>query len=429
MLMRPRFDGTSLLHRRRQCPRRLLFLLPFAPRLDATDGGGRATAQLLLHLATRHHVTLLYLRTPSEPPVDDLFHKQCELVEEVIRPDISFGLAQRWSRLTSVLRGTPLWASGLAVKAYGERLRALAQRWQPDIVQLEYHVMGQYLTALDACPAPRLLTEHEPGIAAARDLWQATSGLTRWIRYLDLLAWRRFEPAIIRQLQAVVVFTEHDRQAVAQLTSPTRIVRISLGTMLPEHPLNPLGAQSPSLLFVGNFRHPPNVDAAMRLTRQIFPGVRAQYPGVTLQIVGDQPTPEMRRLANEHIVVTGRVPDVTPYLDRAALVVVPLRIGGGMRVKVLEALAAGKALVTSPLAIAGLDLVDGKQVVLAETDQQFCEAIVHLLVDSQQRASLAAHARAWACANLGWEHSIRAYETLYETLLARTSAGKRTQCS
>lgn len=239
MLMRPRFDGTSLLHRRRQCPRRLLFLLPFAPRLDATDGGGRATAQLLLHLATRHHVTLLYLRTPSEPPVDDLFHKQCELVEEVIRPDISFGLAQRWSRLTSVLRGTPLWASGLAVKAYGERLRALAQRWQPDIVQLEYHVMGQYLTALDACPAPRLLTEHEPGIAAARDLWQATSGLTRWIRYLDLLAWRRFEPAIIRQLQAVVVFTEHDRQAVAQLTSPTRIVRTVLRARVEHQPAVP----------------------------------------------------------------------------------------------------------------------------------------------------------------------------------------------
>jgi len=102
-----------------------------------------------------------------------------------------------------------------------------------------------------------------------------------------------------------------------------------------------------------------------------------------------------------------------------ALVVVPLRLGGGMRAKVLEALAAGKAVVASSLAVEGLDLVDGEHVLLAETDQQFCDAIVQLLADPARRTALAAHAYAWAHAQLGWERSIAAYERLYESLMER----------
>jgi glycosyltransferase involved in cell wall biosynthesis len=117
-------------------------------------------------------------------------------------------------------------------------------------------------------------------------------------------------------------------------------------------------------------------------------------------------------------VVTGYVPDVTPYLDGAALVVVPLRLGGGNRAKVREALAAGKAVVASSLAIAGHNLVNGEHVVLAESDEQFCEAIIWLLADPERRASLAASARTWACANLGWDTFIACHEALYDSLSA-----------
>ena len=234
--------------------------------------------------------------------------------------------------------------------------------------------------------------------------------------WLDLLAWQRFERGIIKQVQAVVVFTERDRRAVSQFGRPTPIVRIPLGIPLPESPLDPLGGSPPNLLFVGNFVHPPNVDAAVRLISAIFPRVQASLPEALLYIVGNQPTAGIRGTPAKNVIVTGRVPDVTPYLDQASLVVAPLRLGGGMRVKVLEALAAGKAVVASPLAVEGLDLTDGEQIILAESDQQFCDAIVKLLADPKRRASLAARARAWACENLGWEKSIEAYEALYASL-------------
>jgi glycosyltransferase involved in cell wall biosynthesis len=398
--------------------RRLLFLLPYAPRLDATHGGGRVTAQLLTQLAVRHSIALLYLRAATEPPLDDILRQRCDLVEEIARSDTGFSFARWTSLAASLLRGRPLWAAVTAVARFDTRVRAVAKNWQPDIVQLECHVMGQYISALNGCPAPRVLTEHEPGTKAARDLCDLSKGMTKVRLDLAARAWERFERSVIRQVHAIVVFTESDRQAIVPFASPqSRIVRIPLGTLVPDLPLSPIGRQPVSLLFVGNFVHPPNIDAALRLMTDIFPRLRSHFPGLILQIVGDRPTVEMRRMANDKMIVTGRVLDVTPYLDAAAVVVVPLRLGGGMRVKVLEALAAGKAVVASPLAVEGIEIASEAQVVLAESDEEFIDAISGLLTDPEECSSLASRARAWACVNLGWERSVAAYEELYDALL------------
>jgi glycosyltransferase involved in cell wall biosynthesis len=398
--------------------RRLLFLLPFPPRLDATHGGGRVTAQLISRLSSRYRIALLYLHGANDRPVDEALRQRCEIVEPVTRPEGHWFLEERWSRLSSLLQGRPLWAVFTAVAAYRTRLRALVQSWDPDIIQIEYHVMGQYLSALESCPAPRVLVEHEPGVMAAHDLWQSHKGLRRSVYYLNLLAWRRFETAVVKKVQTVVAFTERDRQEIARFGWPTPIIRIPIGTDVPQQSLNTVGCLPLSLVFVGSFGHPPNVDAAMRLVTTIFPRVQAKIPQLMLYLVGDEPPKRIRRLATSHIIVTGRVPDVTPYLDSAALVVAPLRLGGGMRVKVLEAIAAGKPLVASPLAIEGLDLVNGEHLLLADSDEQFSKALIQLLTDADKRVSLGTRARAWARVNLSWEKSITRYEELYEELLA-----------
>jgi glycosyltransferase involved in cell wall biosynthesis len=372
-------------------------------------------------LAEHNRVALCCLRTPEEPHVNGALRERCDVVKEIVIPPIGASPADRWHyRLrvwTQVLAGKPLWAIGRSAAAFGEQVRALLQTWRPDIIQLEYHIMGQYLSALDGCPAPRVLIQHEPGQAAAREAWLFRQSRGLMMPYFDWLAWQCFERSIMRQVQAVVVFTERDRRTLAKLGPHTPVVRIPLGTDLPPHALNPLGTRPHTLLFVGSFLHPPNVDAALRLIDAIFPEVRARFPEARLYIVGSQPPREIERRANLNVVVTGLVPDVEPYLDQASLVVVPLRLGGGMRVKVLEAMAAGKAIVASPLAVEGLDLTDGEQVILAHSDRQFSEAISNLLSLPEQRAALAARAREWACANLHWDKVARSYEALYQSLL------------
>jgi glycosyltransferase involved in cell wall biosynthesis len=231
------------------------------------------------------------------------------------------------------------------------------------------------------------------------------------------LAWRRVLIAGAEEADAVVVHTDSDRKLVRSLTPARRIVRIPLAVELPERALNPAGSgSSPTVLFFGSFAHRPNVDAALRLVRGIFPRVLERNPQARLSIVGSDPPRSLHRAAGEHIAVMGAVPDLAPYLDQAAVVVAPISTGGGMRVKVLETLAAGKALVASRLAVDGLDLTPGAQVALASTDAEFAERITELLADPVRRVSIAHEARSWALANLGWEGTESAYETLYESL-------------
>jgi glycosyltransferase involved in cell wall biosynthesis len=173
---------------------------------------------------------------------------------------------------------------------------------------------------------------------------------------------------------------------------------------------------------VGGYSHPPNADAAVRLMQAIMPIARRRNPNLRLRLVGDKPTLAMARLATRRDQVTGTVADVQPYLDEAALVALPLRLGGGMRVKLLEALAAGKAIVASPLAARGLELADGRELVLAETDEEFAEAIVTLIADPDARRSLAQHAREWALQHLDWESRVRRYEELYRCLSGSRNA-------
>jgi glycosyltransferase involved in cell wall biosynthesis len=393
---------------------RLLLLTPFAPRLDAPFGGGRVMAELARRLAARQPTALVCLRGPDEPPVDEATRTACALVEEVARPSPAASPLARWRRRARLaighVRGRPMWATDWQLPAFATRVRQLTRSWAPDVVQIEAYVMAQYVPALAGCPASRILVEHD----ALPSLNERHSLVAR----MDALARRRFERWALRKVNAAVVFTERDRRAVAALNERVPIVTIPFGTHAPERALDPLGASPPTLLFVGTYLHPPNVDAAVRLASSILPALRARCPGIRLQIVGPVPPPEVQRLRAPDVEVTGWVPDVRPYLDRASVIVAPLQRGGGMRVKVLEALAAGKAVVASPRALEGLAVAPGAQCLVAETDQEFVDAIQRLLSDADVRAGLASRAREWALANLGWDRAIDAFDSLYERLAA-----------
>jgi glycosyltransferase involved in cell wall biosynthesis len=267
--------------------------------------------------------------------------------------------------------------------------------------------MGQYLADLDGSPARRVLDEYEPGVGPARELWRSSRGFDRFRNRLDLLAWERFEGRVAGLADAVVVFTERDRAALAPYAGSVPLVTIPLGTELPAQALDPAGTPPPAVLFTGSYNHPPNVDAALLLARSIFPRVRERRPDAVLTLVGEAPPGELLAAAGPGVTVAGFVPSLHPYLNASAVVAAPLFRGGGMRVKILEALAAGKAIVASPLAVEGIGVTDGEQLLLAETDEEFAGAILALL---------AGRARAWAEENLGRERWIAAYERLYEEL-------------
>jgi glycosyltransferase involved in cell wall biosynthesis len=393
---------------------RLLVLAPFPPRLDGLHGGSRAMAQLLSQLALRHPMALVVLRASHEPEVDPLLKERCEIVEEVLVPPPGRSLPARVRRRLAVrgalLRGIPTWATEGMSPAFGPRVEDVVRRFEPDLVKLEYSIMGRAVPALAGSGAPRVLTEYDAGA-------MVTSNLPLLARLLEARVWKRFEQRVIRRVDALIVLTERDRAQIAPLAGATPVVTIPIGMVVPAQPLDPRGSGH-SIVYIGSYIHAPNVDAAVRLARRIFPVIRERVPDAELTLVGSHATQTIRRLRGGGVVVAGQVPDVTPYLDAAAVVTTPIQMGGGMRVKVLEALAAGKALVATRLATEGLDVTSGEELLLAETDEELAEAIVSLLLDEERRVALAQSARRWAETHLDWDAVVRAHEELYASVIA-----------
>jgi glycosyltransferase involved in cell wall biosynthesis len=398
---------------------RVLVAVPFTPRVDAMHGG-RVIGQFLHELSVRHDLALVYLRRPASDSIDAALAARCDLVEEVAAQALLSG--GEWCRRFQVLSG-PLMGLPSPIRAsydrrLGEALVRVAKSWRPDVIQLEHDALAQCARAVRDLSKIAILVSHEPGLDAARELAGAVRGRRRLAHLLDAAIWRRYWGKNLSAFDAVVAFTDADRRALEAVGDGVRVVTIPLGIKLPDEPLDPRGAGDSSIVYVGGYRHLPNADAAVRLMRSIAPRIRRQVPSLRVSVVGADPTAEMRAAASPLDDVTGAVPNVDPYLNDAAVVVLPIRLGGGMRVKLLEALAAGKAVVASPRAAAGLELTDGVQIELAETDDEFAAAVVSLLEDESQRVSLAQNARAWAVANLGWGAVVIRYEELYRSLLA-----------
>ena len=171
-----------------------------------------------------------------------------------------------------------------------------------------------------------------------------------------------------------------------------------------------------ALVFSGKMDYRPNVDAVLWFADDILPRVRVHVPTAHFWIVGQQPHPRLARLAERpDITITGRVADVRPYLAGAAVCVLPFRMGGGTRLKVLEALTLGKAVVSTTLGAEGFGLRDGHELRLADTAAAFAPVVVELLTDAEQRARLGAQAHAFATAHYGWERIVPKLEAVYAT--------------
>ena len=166
----------------------------------------------------------------------------------------------------------------------------------------------------------------------------------------------------------------------------------------------------------------PCQDAAIWLVRRILPLVRRRLPGVGVSIVGRDPGSAVRALRGDGVEVTGSVPDVVPYYRGATIAVAPLRAGGGSRLKILEAMALGRAVVSTRIGAEGLAVEDGKHLLLADTEEDFAHAVSRLLEDEAARARLAAAARALVVERYDWETIAAGQRRLYAEL---TAAGAR----
>jgi len=405
---------------------RVLVLTPYPPRGDGRHGGSRAMAASLLALAEAHELGLLYLRRPGEPEADPALAARAALTVAVPHPERADGggalLRARAAELAGTLTGTPAWVGWTASPALARETRALAAAFRPDVVQFEQHVMAQFAASLPVRGPARVLVVHEPGAASAHEQRLAASGARAALRSLDARAWARWERRALAGMDAVVAFTEDDRATLGRYGLPVPVAVVPLPVEVPPEAASHAGTEPHTLLFVGDYAHPPNAAAAEVLLGDILPRVRRDLADAALVLVG-QHADRLGALSTPGAMATGPVADVRPYLERAALVVAPLWSGGGMRVKVLHALAAGKAVVATPRAVAGLGLHDGEEVAVADTPATFAAAVTRLLRDPGARAAIGAAARRWALAQPAGAGYAHRYEQVWDAAIARRGTG------
>ncbi len=232
---------------------------------------------------------------------------------------------------------------------------------------------------------------------------------------LQLPIARRFESFMFTPYDRTVVISEADRAMLRQLQPALNIDVIPNGIELEHFQPSHSGRDASTLLFVGNYEYKPNQDAVRVLVEQVLPPLREALPQARLQLVGLNPPDWMRALANDHIEVTGSVPDVRPYLAQATVFVCPLRIGAGLKNKLLEGLAMGIPVVATPLSVDGIHVRHGESAIVAPVDQIAAET-ARLLRDDALRERLSRKGRALIEAEYSWERTADSYERLYDEI-------------
>lgn len=406
---------------------KVLLVTPVPPQ---ADGGGAIPVLLyaqLLGLSRMHDVTLLTAVGDEPGQVEAVERLRGEVEVHAAdrrRPGPGARRLRRQLRLATTWARRPwpwrtVWYADPGIQATLDRLAAKPDF---DVVAIEDSAMSVFRYPPGV---PSVFTHHE--VLRPRPLSRPPRAPRSWpgwaYREIDWRRWEGFQRQAWNRFDLVEVFSRRDADALAEL-APEVAPRVRVdpfGLVLPPA-ADPAREVAGMVLFVGHFAHSPNRDAAHWLVDEIMPAVRAWAPEARLRIVGSEPPAEIKALAGRDVEVIADAPSVLPHLEQAAVVLAPVRTGGGMRMKVLQAMAAGKAVVTTARGREGYDCF-GEEPPLAVADDEggIAATTAALLGDDERRRKLGARARGFAERHCGPDPWARRMTAVYEE--ARASRG------
>jgi glycosyltransferase involved in cell wall biosynthesis len=366
--------------------------------LPLDSGGKLRTYNILRGLAAAHDLTYLsYYGGPRDEAYERevLDHLPNTVCVNTGAPEAN-GLAHRLDYLRRLY-----WRAPYTVSRFTHpTVQRLLADWLPqrrfDVAVCDF--MASTLNFPKRLDTPTVLFQHNVETV----LWERRSRvqeqpLERLASAIEHAKMRRYEPAQVRRFHHVIAVSEQDRQAMARMVDPSRISVVPTGVDLKTFRFDPdAQPEGPVVVFTGSMDWNPNIDAVEYFCRDIWPAVLAEVPGARFRIVGRSPHARVKKLASPTVEVTGDVPSVVDHLRRAAVVVVPLRIGGGTRIKIYEGMAVGKATVSTTVGAEGLDVRHGRDIVLADDPAGFAQSIVAFLRDEELRRRYEAAAAATA---------------------------------
>ena len=383
---------------------KILLVTPFLP-YPLSHGGAVRIYNLCRALSKDVEFTLIGIREKDEYADYPKLH---EVFGEVYLVDID-ERASKDDRLPAQVRG----CQSAAMRAL---IRDVSRRWRPDILQIEFTHMAAFRDAAPELPA--LLVEHDLTFTLYRQLAAAQRSAAAEAEYQR---WLRFEQHWLRAYEGVWTVSEDDRQTVVRIVGRSGEDTFTVPNGVDIHRYQPAAelAQHPEIFYVGSFRHLPNIIGFENLQKEVMPRVWSRFPEARLRVVAGPRYEQYWGSAgalDPRIEMHGFVEDLRPLYAKCSLVVAPLEVSAGTNIKVLEAMACGKPVVTTPIGCAGLDLVDGVDAVIRAGWAEFAEAACVLLADPGLRAKIAIEARRTAERRFSWNAIAEAALASYRTL-------------
>jgi sugar transferase (PEP-CTERM/EpsH1 system associated) len=380
------------------------------------DKGDRLTVfHLLKYFSERHRVSFIcFLEQGEDPGWVEKVKPFCVRVEVVP--------LRTWRAYLNCLLGV-VGRKSLQAQYYFDPVMArtvnrVIHEMEPDLLYAHTIRMGRYIEPYRIC-ARVLAMQVSMTLNYSRLAEHASGFFSKMLYSMEYRKLRASEADFARRFDRVLLISRYDLNAIEQKTpldnvffSPHGIdfAYFSPDTTVPKEPH--------ALIFTGNMNYAPNVDAALYFYEEMFPSIRTQVPKVKWYIVGADPVPEIKSLGRDRAVqVTGRVPDLRGYMNRAQVAIAPLRIGAGLQNKVLEGMSVGLPMVITSIANEGIQAVDGENVLVADAVSDFSDRVVSLLNNPGQRIQLGGAAREFIVRNWSWEKHFSDLEQMFNRLV------------
>ncbi len=385
-------------------------VLPFPP-----DSGPKVkTWNLLKYLAREHQVTLAsFVRGDQSADVQGLLPLCAGGVHTVpiTRGPVPDGLAMLRSLATGrswmMLRDDRAEMHGLIAR--------LCRQRHFDVVHADQLNMCQFAERVDAT---RMLDAHNAlWLLYQRLAATMPNGPRRWLLERDWRLLKADEGRWVREFDGVLAVSEEDRVALLEAAGVEReVVVVPIAVDADELPVVSRAPRASHITHIGTMYWPPNIDGMLWFIREIYPSVRARRPEVKFDLIGSRPPQELVALKSEvaGLNVTGYVADLHPFLAQCGVFIVPLRAGGGMRVKILEALARGLPVVTTSLGCEGIAVRHGEHVLIADTPEAFADAVVAVLADPALASRLGVSGRRLIETHYDYRAACRPIDRLYQ---------------
>lgn len=392
---------------------KLLFLSQVLPY--PLDAGPKVRSYYVLRYLAQHHAITLVTFVRRDDPPAALAHLKtiCQAVHPIL---LTRSRAQDGVHFLSALvqnKSFLILRDDLA--AMHTRIARLLRDESFAAVHADQLSMAHYAVNL---PLRRVLDEHNAVWTITQRMSEnETNPVKRALLANEADKVKRHEARLMTQFDQIITVTEQDAHALhfsdAAPRAPIQTIPICIDPAA-THPIT-LDPCSRDIIFLGSMLYPPNVDGVLWFANEILPRIRAKAPETRFYIVGARPAASIVALgqSDPRIIVTGYVADATPYLEQSAVFLVPLRAGGGMRVKILDAWARGLPIVTTSLGCEGIEVVPNENLLVADSPASFASAVLQLLNDPPRAQALARSGRAWVESHYAWRSIYTAFDRIY----------------